>query len=164
MCDIFLNYDCWLNIVEYLNIHSLKKLSKCNKFLYNVAKNKLDKYTMEDVINVYKKIKVYKNVCLEIGFYNIKTRSDIIRNMNNKMRVATFELFNIKKLIEMCRDDYYKIVYYRSEDKMINYYKIFFICEKTYDTCNINNDWNYEMYDNLSNNSRWYSSSGVGEW
>ena len=154
-----LNYDCWLNIVEYLNIRSLKKLNKCNKFLYSITKDKIDKYVMEDIKNVYNKVKGHKNLCLDIGCYDIKKRSDIIKDKNNKMRIVTFDLFNIKKLMEMCADDYYKIVYYKNKDRM-NYYKIYLISESTYKESGGGDYENeYERYENISNNYKWCNNN-----
>jgi hypothetical protein len=140
-----LNYDCLIGIIKYLNLQSVLNLSKCNKYL-NYITRKRKRYLINcDVDKIYDDIKVYKDVYIEIGFYDFKIKTDIIKKRIDSMRVITYNNFNLNRLINKCDDTYYKCVilnnnYYR------NYLTIILISKETYINKGVKDTWTMTDY------------------
>jgi len=142
-----LNYDCLIEIIKYLDLQGVLNLSKCNKYL-NLITWKYKEYLINcDVDKLYDKIKVYKDVYIEIGFYDFKIKTDIIKKRVDGMRVITYNSFNMNRLMSKCEKDYYKCVVLNS-NYYSNYLTIILINKDTYNNKGVKDTWTITDYNN----------------
>jgi hypothetical protein len=142
-----LNYDCLIEIIKYLDLQGVLNLSKCNKYL-NLITWKHKEYLINcDVDKLYDKIKVYKDVYIEIGFYDFKVKTDIIKKRVDGMRVITYNSFNMNRLMSKCEKDYYKCVVLNS-NYYSNYLTIILINKDTYNNKGVKDTWTITDYNN----------------
>jgi hypothetical protein len=142
-----LNYDCLIEIIKYLDLQGVLNLSKCNKYL-NLITWKHKEYLINcDVDKLYDKIKVYKDVYIEIGFYDFKIKTDIIKKRVDGMRVITYNSFNMNRLMSKCEKDYYKCVVLNS-NYYSNYLTIILINKDTYNNKGVKDTWTITDYNN----------------
>ena len=142
-----LNYDCLIEIIKYLDLQGVLNLSKCNKYL-NLITWKHKEYLINcDVDKLYDKIKVYKDVYIEIGFYDFKIKTDIIKKRVDGMRVITYNSFNMNRLMSKCEKDYYKCVVLNS-NYYSNYLTIILINKETYNNKGVKDTWTITDYNN----------------
>jgi len=140
-----LNYDCLIEIIKYLDLQGVLNLSKCNKYL-NLITWKHKEYLINcDVDKLYDKIKVYKDVYIEIGFYDFKIKTDIIKKRVDGMRVITYNSFNMNRLMSKCEKDYYKCVVLNS-NYYSNYLTIILINKDTYNNKGVKDTWTITDY------------------
>lgn len=142
-----LNYDCLIEIIKYLDLQGVLNLSKCNKYL-NLITGKHKGYLINcDVDKLYDKIKVYKDVYIEIGFYDFKIKTDIIKRRVDGMRIITYNSFNMNRLMSKCEKDYYKCVVLNS-NYYSNYLTIILINKDTYNNKGVKDTWTITDYNN----------------
>lgn len=140
-----LNDDCLMIILEYLNLQSVLNLSKCNKYLNWISRTRKKCLINSDVDKLCDIIRIHKDVYIEIGFYNFKTKTDIIRERLDSMRVLTYNGFPINRLINKCIDKYYKCVILNS-NYYSNYLIIVLISKETYVSKGVNDGWDIDDY------------------
>ena len=84
---------------------------------------------------------------LEIGFYDFKIKTDIIKKRVDGMRVITYNSFNMNRLMSKCEKDYYKCVVLNS-NYYSNYLTIILINKETYNNKGVKDTWTITDYNN----------------
>ena len=124
-----LNYDCIIQLSDYMNVVSLVRLSLTNKFFFNILNNKANKLLKNETFNLYSSLneKLYKHVykddlfVIEIGKYSHISKTKVIKNNENHVRIMTHEYFDLKSLKNLCDDIFYFCKYINCK-KYNNYY------------------------------------------
>ena len=108
-----LNYDCIYHISDYLDVIDLMNLSFTQKRLFEILKIKrriLLKNESDDILNIIKKVE-RGIIVVEIGKYAHLSKTRVIKNIDNHIRIMTHNYLDIKMLINICKQFFYECKY-----------------------------------------------------